>query len=139
MPVAATTFFGDPSHTLEVAAVTGTNGKTTTAFLLASILEAAGRRPALLTNIERRVGGAERPIGLNTPESIDLQRLFREMLDAGDRSCAMEATSIAAGPGQAHGHALRGAGLHEPDAGPSRFPRHDGGVLRGEARAVRSS
>jgi UDP-N-acetylmuramoyl-L-alanyl-D-glutamate--2,6-diaminopimelate ligase len=96
MPVAARTFFGDPSHELEVAAVTGTNGKTTTAFLLASILDAAGRRPGLLTNIERRVGGRSRETGLNTPESIDLQRLFREMLDAGDRSCAMEATSIAA-------------------------------------------
>jgi UDP-N-acetylmuramoyl-L-alanyl-D-glutamate--2,6-diaminopimelate ligase len=96
MPAAAITFFGDPSRDLEVAGVTGTNGKTTSAFLLASILDAAGRRPGLLTNIERRVGGVSRETGLNTPESIDLQRLFREMLDAGDRSCAMEATSIAA-------------------------------------------
>ncbi len=96
MPAAATRFFGDPSHELEVAAVTGTNGKTTTAFLLHAILEAAGRRPGMLTNIERRVGGESRPTGLNTPEAIDLQRLLREMLDAGDRSCAMEATSIAA-------------------------------------------
>ena len=93
-PIAAR-FFGEPSHELDVAAVTGTNGKTTTAFLLRSILDAAGRRPALLTNIERRVGGEERPIGLNTPEAIDLQRLFRQMLDAGDRACVMEATSIA--------------------------------------------
>jgi UDP-N-acetylmuramoyl-L-alanyl-D-glutamate--2,6-diaminopimelate ligase len=92
---AAARFFGDPSRELEVAAVTGTNGKTTTAFLLHSILDAAGRRPALLTNIERRIGGEARPTGLNTPEAIDLQRLFREMLDAGDRSCAMEATSMA--------------------------------------------
>ena len=84
MGPAASVFFGDPSRELTVAAVTGTNGKTTTAFLLRSILEAAGRRPALLTNIERRVGGAVRPTGLNTPEAIDLQRLFREMLDAGD-------------------------------------------------------
>ena len=93
-PLAAR-FFGDPSRELDVAAITGTNGKTTTAFLLRSILDAAGRRPALLTNIERRVGGRERPVGLNTPEAIDLQRLFREMLDAGDRTCVMEATSIA--------------------------------------------
>jgi UDP-N-acetylmuramoyl-L-alanyl-D-glutamate--2,6-diaminopimelate ligase len=103
MPAAAAAFFGDPSRELDVAAVTGTNGKTTTAFLLASILEAAGRRPALLTNIERRVGGEQRPIGLNTPEAIDLQRLFREMLDAGDRSCAMEATSIASTQGRLAG------------------------------------
>jgi UDP-N-acetylmuramoyl-L-alanyl-D-glutamate--2,6-diaminopimelate ligase len=95
MGPASVRFFGDPSRELEVAAVTGTNGKTTTAFLLRSILEEAGRKPALLTNIERCVGGERQPIGLNTPESIDLQRLFRTMLDAGDRSCAMEATSIA--------------------------------------------
>ena len=103
MPVAAEVFFGAPSHELDVAAVTGTNGKTTTAFLLASILEAAGRRPGLLTNIERRVGGASQQIGLNTPEAIDLQRLLRAMLDAGDRSCAMEATSIAAEMGRLAG------------------------------------
>ena len=83
MPAAATLFFGEPSRELEVAAVTGTNGKTTTAFLLRAILEAAGRRTGLLTNIERRVGGEQRPTGLNTPEAIDLQRLFREMVDRG--------------------------------------------------------
>jgi UDP-N-acetylmuramoyl-L-alanyl-D-glutamate--2,6-diaminopimelate ligase len=97
---AAARFFGEPSRELEVAAFTGTNGKTTSAFLLHSILEAAGRRPALLTNIERRIGGTERATGLNTPESVDLQRLFREMLDVGDRSCVMEATSIAAAKGR---------------------------------------
>ena len=103
MPVAANVFFGAPSEELDVAAVTGTNGKTTTAFLLASILEAAGRHPALLTNIERRIGGVARETGLNTPEAIDLQRLFREMLDAGDQTCAMEATSIAAEMGRLDG------------------------------------
>jgi UDP-N-acetylmuramoyl-L-alanyl-D-glutamate--2,6-diaminopimelate ligase len=103
MPVAAVAFFGDPSAELPVTAVTGTNGKTTTAFLLRSILDAAGRRPGVLTNIERRVGGWLRPTGLNTPESIDLQRLFRQMIDAGDRSCVMEATSIAAAQGRLEG------------------------------------
>jgi UDP-N-acetylmuramoyl-L-alanyl-D-glutamate--2,6-diaminopimelate ligase len=100
---AAVRFFGDPSRELEVAAITGTNGKTTTAFLLHSILAAAGRRPALLTNIARRVAGEERPTGLNTPEAVDLQRLFREMLDAGDRSCVMEATSMAGAKGRLAG------------------------------------
>ena len=103
MGPASVLFFGDPSRELEVAAVTGTNGKTTTAFLLRSILDEAGRKPALLTNIERRIGGTEQPIGLNTPESIDLQRLFRAMLDAGDRSCVMEATSIAGVKGRLTG------------------------------------
>jgi UDP-N-acetylmuramoyl-L-alanyl-D-glutamate--2,6-diaminopimelate ligase len=99
MPAAATLFFGNPTSELEVAGITGTNGKTTTAFLLYAILDAAGHTPGLLTNIERRVGGATVPTGLNTPEAIDLQRLFRQMLDSGDRACVMEATSIA----QAHG------------------------------------
>jgi UDP-N-acetylmuramoyl-L-alanyl-D-glutamate--2,6-diaminopimelate ligase len=95
MSVAATLFFDDPTRELAVAGITGTNGKTTTAFLLHAILDAAGRRPGLLTNIERRVGGETLPTGLNTPEAIDLQRLFRQMADGGDRSCVMEATSIA--------------------------------------------
>jgi len=95
MPRAAVAFFGDPTAELSVAAITGTNGKTTTAYLLWSILTAAGERPGLLTNVERRVGSEVREVGLNTPESIDLQRLFREMREAGNRACVMEATSMA--------------------------------------------
>ena len=93
MAAAAAAFFGRPTDKLEVVGVTGTNGKTTTAFLLHSILSAAGSKPGLLGTIESRVGGERRPSIRTTPEAIDLQRLFREMLDAGDRSCAMEATS----------------------------------------------
>ena len=93
MPLAADEFFGRPTEQLEVAGVTGTNGKTTTAFLLFAILAAAGRRPGLLGTIESRVGGERRPAIRTTPEAIDLQRTFREMLDAGDRSAAVEATS----------------------------------------------
>jgi UDP-N-acetylmuramoyl-L-alanyl-D-glutamate--2,6-diaminopimelate ligase len=98
MPVAADEFFGRPTEQLQVAGVTGTNGKTTTAFLLYAILAAAGRRPGLLGTIESRVGGERRPAIRTTPEAIDLQRAFREMLDGGDRSAAVEATS--------HGSAL---------------------------------
>src|SRR5919201_142796 len=93
MAIAADEFFGRPSEELQIAGVTGTNGKTTTTFLLYSILAAAGRRPGLLGTIESRVGGERRPAIRTTPEAIDIQRTFREMLDAGDRSCAMEATS----------------------------------------------
>jgi UDP-N-acetylmuramoyl-L-alanyl-D-glutamate--2,6-diaminopimelate ligase len=93
MGVAADEFFERPTEKLELAGVTGTNGKTTTAFLLYSILAAGGRRPGLLGTIESRVGGERRPALRTTPEAIDLQRSFREMLDGGDRSCALEATS----------------------------------------------
>jgi len=99
MAVAADLFFGEPTKELELAGVTGTNGKTTTAFLLRSVLEAADRRPGLVGTIEWRVGGETRPAPFTTPEAIDLQRLFREMIDAGDRSAAVEASS--------HGSALR--------------------------------
>ena len=99
MALAADAFFGHPTRELEVAGVTGTNGKTTTAFLLFAILAAAGRRPGLLGTIENRVGGERRAAVRTTSEAIDVQGLFREMLDAGDRSCAMEATS--------HGSALK--------------------------------
>jgi UDP-N-acetylmuramoyl-L-alanyl-D-glutamate--2,6-diaminopimelate ligase len=103
MPRAAVAFFGDPTAELPVAAVTGTNGKTTTAYLLWSILDAAGERPGLLTNVERRVGDDVRPVGLNTPESVDLQRLFREMVDAANGACVMEATSMASVKGRLDG------------------------------------
>ncbi len=103
MPLAAVEFFGAPTRELDVAAVTGTAGKTTTTYLLHAILEAAGRRPGLLTNLERRVGGERLPADLNTPEAIDLQRLFRAMLDAGNTTVAMEATSIAQVKGRLDG------------------------------------
>ena len=99
MARAAVCFFGDPTAELQVAGVTGTNGKTTTAYLLHAMLDAAGLRPGLLTTVETRVGGARSPSVRTTAEAIDLQRTFRTMLDAGQRSCAMEATS--------HGSELR--------------------------------
>jgi len=99
MALAADAFFEQPTRKLEVAGVTGTNGKTTTAFLLFAILAAAGRMPGLLGTIENRVGGERRAAVRTTSEAIDVQRLLREMLDGGDRSCAMEATS--------HGSALK--------------------------------
>jgi UDP-N-acetylmuramoyl-L-alanyl-D-glutamate--2,6-diaminopimelate ligase len=99
MAVAADTFFGEPTKELELAGVTGTNGKTTTTFLLHAMLAAAGRRAGLVGTVEWIVAGERRPAPFTTPESIELQRLFREMLDAGDRSAAVEASS--------HGSALR--------------------------------
>jgi UDP-N-acetylmuramoyl-L-alanyl-D-glutamate--2,6-diaminopimelate ligase len=95
MAPAADEFFGRPTEELQVVGVTGTSGKTTTAFLVYAILAAAGLRPGLLGTVEARVGGERRGVVRTTPEAIDLQRTFREMLDVGDRSCAMEASSHA--------------------------------------------
>ena len=95
MAVAADEFFERPTEELQVVGVTGTSGKTTTTFLLFAMLAAAGRRPGLLGTVEARIGGERRGVQRTTPEAIDLQRLFREMLDVGDRSCALEASSHA--------------------------------------------
>lgn len=96
-------FFGRPSHDLDIAAITGTAGKTTTAYLLHGVLAAAGRSPGLLGNIERVVGHERLPARLNTPEAIDLQRLLRQMVAAGNRACVMEATSEASAQGRLEG------------------------------------
>ena len=75
--------------------VTGTNGKTTTAFLIREILEAAGIQCGLLGTVKQVVGGVEEEVERTTPEAIDLQATFRRMLEAGDRACAMEVSSHA--------------------------------------------
>src|SRR5918998_863912 len=95
MAVAAARFHGDPTARLPVVGVTGTNGKTTTAFLVRSLLEAAGRRCGLLGTVKSVIGGVEHPVVRTTPEAIDLQRAFAAMLDAGDEACAMEISSHA--------------------------------------------
>jgi UDP-N-acetylmuramoyl-L-alanyl-D-glutamate--2,6-diaminopimelate ligase len=95
MAVAAARFYGDPTARLPVIGVTGTNGKTTTAFLIRSLLEAAGRQCGLLGTVTSVVAGEERPTVRTTPEAIDLQRTFRAMLDGGDTACAMEISSHA--------------------------------------------
>ena len=103
MPAAAAHFHGDPTERLPVVGITGTNGKTTTAFLLRGILEAAGRQCGLLGTVTSYVGGQERPTTHTTPEAIALQATFAAMLEGGDTACAMEVSS----------HALA---LHRADA-----------------------
>jgi UDP-N-acetylmuramoyl-L-alanyl-D-glutamate--2,6-diaminopimelate ligase len=82
MGPAAARFYGDPTAELDVVGVTGTNGKTTTAYLVRHLLEAAGRRTGLLGTVKRVVGGVEEEVERTTPEAIDLQATFRRMADA---------------------------------------------------------
>jgi UDP-N-acetylmuramoyl-L-alanyl-D-glutamate--2,6-diaminopimelate ligase len=91
----AASYFGRPADHLTLIGVTGTNGKTTTTWLLESILAVAGRVPALIGTITTRFGGATRPGVRTTPESVDLQRLLAEMLEVGADAVAMEVTSHA--------------------------------------------
>src|SRR3954468_22766809 len=103
MGPAAARFYGDPTAELDVVGITGTNGKTTTAFLVRHLLEADGRPCGLLGTVKRVVGGREEEVERTTPEAIDLQATFRAMLDAGDRACAMEVSSHALELGRATG------------------------------------
>lgn len=93
MAVCADEFQGRPSERLEVAGVTGTSGKSTTAYLLRSILEHAGRRTGMVGTVEWVIGGATQKAPHTTPESIELQRLFAEMVAAGDEAVVIEASS----------------------------------------------
>jgi UDP-N-acetylmuramoyl-L-alanyl-D-glutamate--2,6-diaminopimelate ligase len=103
MSPAAVRFYGDPTAELDVIGVTGTNGKTTTAFLVRHLLEADGRGCGLLGTVKRVVAGREEEVERTTPEAIDLQATFRAMLDGGDRACAMEVSSHALELGRVEG------------------------------------
>src|SRR5437763_2554754 len=93
-PIAAR-FHGDPTARLRVAGITGTNGKTTTTFLVRALLEAGGLQTALLGTVKSVIGGVEAPLARTTPEAVDLQAAFADMLRAGDAACAMEVSSHA--------------------------------------------
>jgi UDP-N-acetylmuramoyl-L-alanyl-D-glutamate--2,6-diaminopimelate ligase len=101
-PVAAR-FHGDPTGELQVVGITGTNGKTTTAYLVRALLEAAGLPCGLLGTVTSVIGGRQEPVERTTPEAVDLQRSFRRMVDAGDRACALEVSSHALELGRADG------------------------------------
>jgi UDP-N-acetylmuramoyl-L-alanyl-D-glutamate--2,6-diaminopimelate ligase len=101
-PLAAR-FYGDPSGELRVLGVTGTNGKTTTAHLMRTLLQAGGEHCGLLGTVESIVAGEHRPATRTTPEAIDLQGDFRAMLDSAERWCAMEVSSHALALGRTEG------------------------------------
>ena len=139
MPAAATLFFGDPTRELDVAAITGHEREDDLGVPAAR--DPRGRRApgraAHEHRAARRRRDAGRP-GSTRPRRSTCSGSSGRWLDAGDTACVMEATSIAQAQGRLDGHAVRGARVHEPDAGSPRLPRLDGGVLRGEARAVRA-
>jgi len=91
----AFTFFKKPALRLKMAGVTGTNGKTTTTFLLKHICDAAGLRSGLIGTVRYEIGERILPAIRTTPESIDLQELLAQMTDAGCKAAMMEVSSIA--------------------------------------------
>ncbi len=103
MALVAGRWYGHPSRALRVVGVTGTNGKTTTAHLIAGAFAAAGLPSGLLGTVVNRIGGVEHAVQLTTAESLDLQRMFAEMVAAGDRACAFEVSSHALAQDRAAG------------------------------------
>ena len=88
-------FYDHPSRRMPVVGVTGTNGKTTTAYLLASMFDAAGMKAGLLGTVTYRLGGEEREASRTTPEAPDVQQLLDEMIKQGCRAAVMEVSSHA--------------------------------------------
>jgi len=91
----ADAFYEHPSRRMPVVGVTGTNGKTTTAYLLASILDAAHLKSGLLGTVTYRLGGEEREASRTTPEAPDVQQLLDDMIRQGCKSAVMEVSSHA--------------------------------------------
>jgi len=92
-------YYGSPSRKLDITGITGTNGKTTTCYLLRSIYEAAGIDSGMLTTIEYWVGREKQRAQLTTPESLELQRILGKMAEIGVKALVMEVSS--------HGQALK--------------------------------
>jgi UDP-N-acetylmuramoyl-L-alanyl-D-glutamate--2,6-diaminopimelate ligase len=99
-------FYKHPANKLSITGITGTNGKSTTAFVIEAVLRAAGRSGALVGTIEYHVGGKVLPAPHTTPESLDLQRLFCETVAAGGTEVVMEVSSHALAQGRTHGISL---------------------------------
>jgi UDP-N-acetylmuramoyl-L-alanyl-D-glutamate--2,6-diaminopimelate ligase len=103
LALAARNFYRSSTKRLKLTGVTGTNGKTTTTFLIDAVLRAAGMTTALVGTIEYRLAGQVRPAVNTTPESLDLYRLFEELDQAGGTHATMEVSSHALALGRVYG------------------------------------
>ena len=103
LSVIAANFYGNPSDKLKIIGITGTNGKTTTAFLVRHILEFAGKKCGLTGTIQKFTGEKSVSSTLTTPEPMELQKAFSEMADNGCEYCVSEISSQALSQSRAHG------------------------------------
>ena len=127
--------FGHPASAMTTVAVTGTNGKTTVTYLLASIFDAAGWTAGVVGTTGASVAGAPVPLVRTTPEAPDLQRLLARMREAGVRGSGARGVVARARAATGRRRRVRCGDLHEPVAGPPRLPRHDGCVFRSQGVA----
>ena len=136
MALAAAEVHHHPSRELNLVGITGTNGKTTTAYLVASIPEAAGEPVAMTGTVEYRLGKERRKAGRTTPEATDMQRMLREAVNIGCKTAVMECSSQAMDFHRCDCAGLRGRRLLESHARPSRLSQDDGELLVREAASV---
>ena len=103
-------FFGNPANDLKIIGITGTNGKTTTTFIIKQILENLGKKVGLIGTVQNMVGDEIYPAHYTTPDPHELQSLFRKMVDSGCEYCVMEVSSQALAQGRVNGvHFVIGA------------------------------
>jgi UDP-N-acetylmuramoyl-L-alanyl-D-glutamate--2,6-diaminopimelate ligase len=138
---AAHAFYGRPSDALSVTGITGTNGKTTTAFILKSILERAGHRVGLVGTIHYSIGETDYPAPYTTPEAPEFQGLLRRMLDAGCTHVVTEVSSHALAQRRVDETSFACAVFtnltpDEPYARTPGLPQCHGGVFLRKAEAV---
>src|SRR5439155_3829371 len=103
LALASRNFYGRPDERLQLTGITGTNGKTTTSYLVDSILRAAGHITAVIGTIEYHLAGRVLPAVNTTPESLELVRLFGELERAGGTHAIMETSSHALALGRVYG------------------------------------
>ena len=128
---------GHPERKLKVSAVTGTNGKTTTAYLLEQMLRSVGRKCVLIGTIETHIGDEVRASRrIRRRRLRDLLKIFADGVAAGATEVVMEMSFACAGAGAGVGDSGGCGDLYESDAGPSGLSRDDGKVLRSEGAVV---
>jgi UDP-N-acetylmuramoyl-L-alanyl-D-glutamate--2,6-diaminopimelate ligase len=135
MALAAAEVHHHPSRELNLVGITGTNGKTTTAYLIASIPEAAGEPVAMTGTVEYRLGKERRKAGRTTPEATDMQRLLRQAVEIGCKTAVMECSSQAMDFHRCDSLEYAVA-VFSNLTRPSRLSQDDGELLVREATAV---
>jgi len=111
LALAARNFYGDLTRRLELTGITGTNGKTTTAYLIDSLMRSAGRKTALVGTIEYRLAGERRPAPNTTPESLDFYQLMAELMGCQGNALTAEISSHALALGRVRGFTFHTAVL----------------------------
>lgn len=129
----AADFYGDPTASLDVYAVTGTNGKTSTAWMLDHLLRTQGHKTALISTIAYRVGERWLPAPNTTPDALTIQRLAREAVDAGCDSLVMEVSSHGAALGRIAGVNFRATAFTNFSRDHLDFHRDEDFYLRAKA------